>query len=674
MKTLSATGNSNSTRRARAGVVNRTLGWLVLGAVVMFADSLFAGTSVRLALQPRGGSPPVALPVVCTPAPMGLVNWWPGDGNANDIQGGNHGALLAGATFAPGKVGQAFSFDGLDAVVSVPDSAAWDFGSSDFTIDTWVKFFGLSGQEAFVAHNDGGGNQNKWVFWLVGTSLQFHINGSANASISSNAPFVPTLDEWYHVAITRSGTTYKFYVNGAQLGDDQIDANSVPNASAPLTIGKAEALSSLRGFLDEVDISNRALDVSEIQAIYAAGSAGKCRPVCVEPPNMVSWWPGDGHPNDIWGANHGTLMNGATFTSGLVAQAFSFDGADDYVEVPHSPALDITGAITIETWFKMNAVGFGEIVGKGDANCGVGDCSYDVQISDGGSDGKITFVLYGTYPGDRYVTTDNLITPNNWYHLAITWDGTTTNADNVKLYLNGEFIQSWTKTTPLGSNTQSLTIGSKKPPTYYGAMNGQVDELSILNRALSASEIAAIFNAGSAGKCKSAPQLSAALSRKTHGAAGTFDVDLPFTGQPGIECRAAGPGGSHQVVATFPNPVSVGGVSVTSSDGLASATQSVSGGVVTVELSAVSDAQTIAIALLDVNDGIHVGDVVIPMSFLLGDSTGNGSVTASDIGQVKSNSGQPVSASNFRNDINANGSINATDVGVGKASSGHVLP
>lgn len=53
---------------------------------------------------------------------------------------------------------------------------------------------------------------------------------------------------------------------------------------------------------------------------------------CVAPPaGMVSWWSGDGHANDIQGANHGTLKNGTTFAPGKVAQAFSFDGADDYV-------------------------------------------------------------------------------------------------------------------------------------------------------------------------------------------------------------------------------------------------------------------------------------------------------------------------------------------------------
>ena len=58
----------------------------------------------------------------CVEAPEGLISWWPGDGDANDIEGNNDGTLQGGATFAPGKVGQAFNLDGVDDYVSIPDS------------------------------------------------------------------------------------------------------------------------------------------------------------------------------------------------------------------------------------------------------------------------------------------------------------------------------------------------------------------------------------------------------------------------------------------------------------------------------------------------------------------------------------------------------------------------
>src|SRR5213593_2043987 len=73
----------------------------------------------------------------CVQPPSGLVSWWPGDGNANDIIGGNNGTLQNGATFAAGMVGQAFSFDGTSSVTLSNPPAVSNFGS--WTYDLWIN-------------------------------------------------------------------------------------------------------------------------------------------------------------------------------------------------------------------------------------------------------------------------------------------------------------------------------------------------------------------------------------------------------------------------------------------------------------------------------------------------------------------------------------------------------
>jgi hypothetical protein len=173
-----------------------------------------------------------------------------------------------------------------------------------------------------------------------------------------------------------------------------------------------------------------------------------------------------------------------------------------------------------------------------------------------------------------------------------------------------------------------------------------------------------------------APVALSAVSRKTHGGGGTFDILLPSSGNAGIECRSgSGPNADgHQVIVTFANSVTDSGVTVSSVDGLATAAQSVSGGIVTIDLSNVKNGQTIAITLKNVNDSIHLGDVTVPMGMLLGDTTGNGTVNASDVSQVKLQSGQTIGGSNFRTDVNVNGSINASDVSLLKLRSGTSLP
>jgi len=177
------------------------------------------------------------------------------------------------------------------------------------------------------------------------------------------------------------------------------------------------------------------------------------------------------------------------------------------------------------------------------------------------------------------------------------------------------------------------------------------------------------------GPC-TAPAVTSAVSRKTHGAAGDFNVNLPLSGTPGIECRnGQGAGTDHKIVVNFVNSISsVGGASVTLGTGSVSGSPAISGNTVTVNLTGVTNAQTINVTLNSVNDGTNTGNVVVPMSILNGDTSGNGSVNASDVNQTKAQVGQLVTGSNFRNDVNVNGSINASDVTGVKIRSGTSLP
>src|ERR1700736_3576188 len=167
------------------------------------------------------------------------------------------------------------------------------------------------------------------------------------------------------------------------------------------------------------------------------------------------------------------------------------------------------------------------------------------------------------------------------------------------------------------------------------------------------------------------------VSRKTHGAAGDFDVDLPLTGSPGIECRTGGPNGNHTVIISFANPVTMppNSVSVASSDGMAMVSSyTVNGAVVTVHLTKVTNAQTLTISLSNVSDGTNLGNVALPMAVLVGDTTANRAVNSSDIAQTQSQSGQPVTAANFREDVTANGQINSSDISLVQSQSGTALP
>ncbi len=168
------------------------------------------------------------------------------------------------------------------------------------------------------------------------------------------------------------------------------------------------------------------------------------------------------------------------------------------------------------------------------------------------------------------------------------------------------------------------------------------------------------------------PQLSQAASRKTHGTAGTFDINLPLTGPAGIECRAGTPDGSHTIVFTFTAPVT-GGTASTSAGTVSNV--AFNGNEMVVTVSGVSDPRTVTVTANNVTNSTgNLPSVSVPVRFLQGDVNADGSVGSGDIGQIKSFSGQAVEGGNFRNDIVANGAINSSDLSIAKLKSGNMLP
>jgi hypothetical protein len=180
--------------------------------------------------------------------------------------------------------------------------------------------------------------------------------------------------------------------------------------------------------------------------------------------------------------------------------------------------------------------------------------------------------------------------------------------------------------------------------------------------------------------------LTSAASRKIHSSAGDFDVDLPLSGTPAIECRAGGATSDYTMVVTFGVNVTVTGnpqaevtlgTGCVGSGGACSGNVSVSGNTVTIPLTNMANAQTINVRLNGVNNAAvdaPATDFTIPMSILIGDTNANATVNAADVAQTRSRLGHTVDATNFRSDVNANGSINDGDVSIIEANLGTGLP
>ncbi|MGC3990057.1 MAG: DUF3500 domain-containing protein [Chthoniobacteraceae bacterium] len=153
----------------------------------------------------------------------------------------------------------------------------------------------------------------------------------------------------------------------------------------------------------------------------------------------------------------------------------------------------------------------------------------------------------------------------------------------------------------------------------------------------------------------------------------TADLVLNMSGTPTVECRSGGSSGVYQLVLDFPNTVTYSSPRVTTGTATISSSSLSSSSEITINLTGVTNAQTIGVTVT-VSDGSSSANIVVPMSVLIGDTNGNGVVNASDVSQVKASVGVDLSASNARLDVTANGSINSSDVSLVKSLIGTYLP
>ena len=457
----------------------------------------------------------------CTPAPSGLVGWWQGEGNANDSAGTNNGALSAsGATYANGKVGQAFRFDGTNGFVQIPDADA--LKPTNVTVEAWVWLdpslsSGRGGEQIVFKKNTSTAFFEGYS--LIKTTIdngdgtftdrfQFCVSRNGN-QVAINSQTIAQRGVWYHVAATYDGNQSILYVNGVA------EASATPGFAldydtTPVFIGTSGTwppyLSMFGGIIDEVSIYNRALSTNEIQTIYNASSAGKCAPTCTPAPaGLVSWWPGDGNANDNVGTNNGVVQNIA-YAGGEVGSAFYLNGSNAFVDVPASASLNvgIGSGFTFEAW--VNPVNLDRHA-VAEWNDGLGDIGTHLFITESqfptlgaAPPGCLYANVIDTGGGNHVFSTGGGVVASNIYqHLALTYDKA---SGMAVLYLNGNQVQ----TANLGSFTPQtsydLYLGVRASGSSAGGyFTGAIDEPSLYNRALSQTEIQAIYNAGSAGKC-----------------------------------------------------------------------------------------------------------------------------------------------------------------------------
>jgi hypothetical protein len=241
----------------------------------------------------------------CFPNPTNMVSWWPGDGAANDVAGGNNGVLQGGATAgATGMVANTFSFDGTNSYVQIPDSAG--LKPTNLTIEAWVRFTGLDSSgnagpgQQYIVFKQNTRNGNFEGFALSksrltgGDAFNFAVTSASGQAVDVSSTSLVTTGVWYHVAGVRGSNFLQIYVNG-QLQRQTNVGFAQDYGILPLyfgTTGQSFWDGKLKGNLDEVTLYNRALASNEIAAVFAAGASGKCKSVNIstQPVSQTCWF------------------------------------------------------------------------------------------------------------------------------------------------------------------------------------------------------------------------------------------------------------------------------------------------------------------------------------------------------------------------------------------------
>ncbi|MBI4586437.1 MAG: hypothetical protein HY717_20700 [Planctomycetes bacterium] len=211
-------------------------------------------------------------------------------------------------------VGEALLLDGLDDYLSLENTPSMDFMTGDFTLELWINFNFLEGTDQTLINkisDELGPFPNDRAYLLefdppqIGNNfiscLRFLVRDTFpnQNDLCVEAPLIS--GHWYHLAAVRAGNTSSLYLDGDLLGSQTQGENLNTGSGGMAAIGKL-AVSPARyvsGLMDEIGIYARALQPSEIQAIYQAGTSGKCRPP--EPPREPHFHRGD--PNGDGGSN-----------------------------------------------------------------------------------------------------------------------------------------------------------------------------------------------------------------------------------------------------------------------------------------------------------------------------------------------------------------------------------
>ncbi len=218
---------------------------------------------------------------------------------------------------------------------------------------------------------------------------------------------------------------------------------------------------------------------------------------CFAAPNgIVSWWPGDEQGFDNGGGNNATLQ-GVSISNGKVGTAFDFDYSFDRIMAGSIGIKDLQ-QLTIETWVyhksSRNSIEYYVALSNRSDTVGLEEYKYKAILRHDGESNPGQLHFYMTIDGvEQSIRVNDVLQSGTWFHIAGTYDG-----NKMVLYLDGIEVGNLEVSGFVGEGLEVL-LGREYFATQ--TLDGLLDEVTIYDRALTAEEVASIYEADVAGKC-----------------------------------------------------------------------------------------------------------------------------------------------------------------------------
>lgn len=461
-----------------------------------------------------------------TPSPVGY--WKLDEGTNNTCVGGTNDACNAmGNTSLDGSVngapvwqtedqcisGKCLFFDGVDDSVSVADNDLLEAGT-DFSVGAWFTNTDTdTTAESYIAGKYNSSNST----WLLGKRVNvngdfgFQVRTAAGVNASALVPSQQYNDgKWHYAMGVKSGTTVYLYVDGQSVASGSHGSLTTTSGSAAMYIGSHDGTIPWTGKIDELKTYNYARSATQVKSDYIRGAAdgGSSAVLGAQDTSylnngLVGYWKMD---ETSWATNCSTASvldasgngnngkpcpNGSapTVAVGKFGNAGSFDGTDDYVDIPNHSSLNPSDAITFSAWMYQtsNFDDYQTVLMKPFTGSVGGNEQYFIQ-RDQTTDNIIVGIKAGGSMAYATSTTTWASTLNTWTHIAGVYDGQT-----LRIYVNGTNERTTSKTGTLDSDTVAVGIGGHSNSAYY-KYAGKVDETRIYNRALSNKEVSNLYN------------------------------------------------------------------------------------------------------------------------------------------------------------------------------------